>query len=123
MIFELLVLLTAFGVSLGLISAIANDRWILIAGGGVFILCSMMILPSGVEMDVGMEANENESEISTPQTRLNNVTYREREIYENIDIRYDQDMSRYISVLYAGIGLFFILRGVAGRGGPSAMPW
>jgi len=123
MYFNLLVLLTALAASLGLISALANDRWILIPAGGVFLMCSMMILPAGVEMKMGMEAEENETEISTPKTRLNNVSYREYDIYRNIDNKYNLDMSRYLAVIYAGLGLFFILRGVAGREGPSAMPW
>lgn len=116
-------LLTALAVSLGVISAIANDRWILVPAGAVFLMCSMMILPVGVETKIGMEAETNETELSPPKTRLNNVSYREYDIYGNIDDRYDIDMSRYISVIYAGLGLFFMLRGVAGRGGPDAMPW
>jgi len=123
MYFNLLVLLTALAASLGLVSAVANDRWILIPAGAVFLMCSMMLLPAGLEVKTGIEANQNESEISTSKTRLNNVTYREYDIYTNIDQRYDIDMSRYLSVIYAGLGLFFILRGVAGRGGPSAVPW
>lgn len=123
MYFNLLVLLTALAASLGLVSAVANDRWILVPAGAVFLMCSMMILPAGIEMKVGMESNENESELTTPRTRLNNVTYREYDIYRDIDEKYDVDMSRYLSVIYAGLGLFFMLRGVAGRGGPDAMPW
>lgn len=118
-----LLILSGLAVSLGLISAIANDRWILVPAGAVFLMCSMMILPSGIETKVGMEAETNETEISSPKTRLNNVSYREYDIYRNIDDKYDFDLSRFIATLYAGLGLFFIFRGVAGRGGPDAMPW
>lgn len=123
MYFNVLMLLTALAVSLGVISAIANDRWILVPAGAVFLICSMMIVPSGIETKIGMEAETNETEISSPKTRLNNVSYREYDIYRNIDDKYDLDLSRFIATLYAGLGLFFILRGVAGRGGPEAMPW
>lgn len=123
MYFNLLMLFTALAVSLGIVSALANDRWILVPAGVIFLMCSMMIVPTGIQTKVGLEAEENESELSTPKTRLNNVSYREFDLYRDMNDRYDLDMSRYISVIYAGLGLFFIMRGVAGRGGPEAMPW
>lgn len=116
MILPTLIILTFVAVSLGVIAAIADDRWILVPAGGVFLICSMMLLPAGLEVKTGMESFSNESELTTPKTRLNNISYREYDIYTNIDERYDMDMSRYIAAIYAGLGLFFIMRGVIGRG-------
>lgn len=116
MILPTLLILTLVAVSLGVISAIADDRWILVPAGGVFLMCSMMILPAGLQVKTGMESYSDSSAITTPKTDLENISYREYDIYTNIDNRYDINMSRYIAAIYAGLGLFFIMRGTIGRG-------
>jgi len=123
MFMETIWLLMAFGLSLAGISAIADDRRILIPAGVIFIVISMMIVPTGIQIEKGVEINTNISESKTAQTTLTDLDSKEAYWYKNIDDQYNLDMSTYIAVLFAGVGLFFTLTGVAGRGGVEAVPF
>lgn len=123
MLMPTLWVLLVFALSLTAISAIADDKRILIASGVIFIVISMMIVPTGIQTKKGKEINTNITETTSAQTKLSDVDTREAYYYQNINENYDLNMSTYISVIFAGVGLFFVLTGVAGRGGVEAVPF
>jgi len=113
-------ILLALGVSIALISAVADDRWLLTAAGVSFLLIGVLVASTGLQLEDGVNI-EKKQWVNADNETITNIN--ETRVYRNLNEGYDFVLSEFVGVLFIGAGLYGVLRGVAGRGGPEAVPF
>lgn len=113
-------ILLFLGVSIALISAVADDRWLLTSAGVAFLLIGILVASTGVQLEDGVSIDKKKWVNSDNETI---TEINETKVYRDLNEGYDFLFSEFLGVLFIGVGLYGVLRGVAGRGGPEAVPF
>lgn len=107
-------ILVAVALGLAHVSAVADDRWLLVAAGGFLLITGSMIAMTGIQLQDGYDIDQTTFENSNNET-ITNTT--KTAVYRDLNQDYDSPIEEFIMALFFGSGLFAIMRGSIGRGG------